>query len=259
MDGCWAHIIGGCGGGWSKEHLPSRGFYTDGPITMGGWGLPDRKVPMSSAGSHILCRNHNQRQPADEEGKRFSDATKQVWGLIRGGTIRKQPLEFHFDGPLLERYILKATIGTLILKGKGSRWFNGAAVAEPPRELVEAAYGIAPLKPPLGLYAIELGVPVTAWVGNFNLLLQFEQSGVIRAARIEYHSFYYLMWMSPDRPPSVEDDEYTLLADTSGREMGKKLAVPHDKVRLTYRQAGNVFDGPNMRAIYHIKWPEGAR
>jgi hypothetical protein len=111
----------------------------------------------------------------------------------------------------------------------------------------------------MGLCAIEFAVPATAWVGIFNLLLQFDKYGVIGAARIECHSFYYLMWLKPDRPPGVVEDEYTLLADTSNKEMGKKLAVPHDKVRLTYRQPGNVFDSPHMRAIYHIKWPEGAR
>jgi hypothetical protein len=68
---CWARCIGACGGGWSKEPLPSLGFFGEGPITIAGWGEPARKIPANRAGSKILCKSHNERQPADNEGKRF--------------------------------------------------------------------------------------------------------------------------------------------------------------------------------------------
>ena len=61
MTRCWASVIGGCKGGWSKEHYLTKGLYRGNVRAVGlPWaeGQPV-DLPISSLAANILCRHHN--------------------------------------------------------------------------------------------------------------------------------------------------------------------------------------------------------
>jgi hypothetical protein len=216
--------------------------------------MPYKTIGIGSAGAKILCGSHNNGlSDADQEGAQFSRAVRQVWPMVAGGTVMSKPLEYHFDGKRLERYFLKSAIGAFV-KARSFRWRGGSAYDDPPCYLVEAAFARAPLAPPMGLYAIEYVEKRPAWLKVFHLMLGTNEKQEIRAARIEAHMLLYVVWLDPDRPPNLKDDEFLILADTSNVTKREMMKVDRDKVRVTYRQPGNVLAGPGMQALFHIKW-----
>lgn len=154
---CWAHGIGGCGGGRSKEHLLSRGLLRSAPVTVSGlaWCETSRTVPESALTSRILCRNHNSELSAVDaagiDAMTSLEKLLQVRGVRRRQRRRQRvPQRYEADGLLLERWMLKTMINLAFEHSTpaGGKW-------TPSIEWVELAFGKRPFSRGCGLYIPE--------------------------------------------------------------------------------------------------------
>jgi hypothetical protein len=103
---CWASILGGCGGGSSREHYISDGIL-DGR-TVNAFGLEwckdaPKTIGIASATAKILCKIHNEAlSPFDAEASKLSQfLTANVWDdPLKTDTIT-------LSGPFIEKWALK--------------------------------------------------------------------------------------------------------------------------------------------------------
>jgi hypothetical protein len=151
---CWAHALGDCGGGRSKEHLISRGLLRSEPVTVSGldWCREPKTIPVSGLAANILCKKHNSSlSPVDAAGiQAMTDLEKflQVRGIRRRKVFRqREPQHYAVEGPLLERWMLKTMINVAFehITPGGARW-------SPPAEWVQLAFGRRSFPARCGLY-----------------------------------------------------------------------------------------------------------
>jgi hypothetical protein len=106
-------------------------------------------ISLESAASKILCRSHNQAlSDCDAEASKLS--------RFMSKNIRDDPLaegSVDLSGRLLERWALKTLFN---FGGQLARGSNAASA--PPKELVEAAFGLAPLPDGAGLYFVSSSI-----------------------------------------------------------------------------------------------------
>lgn len=143
---CYARLLGGCSQ-LSLEHVFTSGV-------MGGSGMisfrghskirDDTPIGIASAATKVLCGNHNGLlSPLDSEAIKLSDALGRFHAASSGR------FTVQVDGRLLERWLMKVTLGYLA-SGEtplGRRYPSTQA-------LVAALFGRAEIPPPLGLYAM---------------------------------------------------------------------------------------------------------
>lgn len=150
MDGkdprrCYAEPLGGCGGGLSREHYFTAAIFGKGGTvrTDGLFNMPDREIPLGSAGAKILCRDHNSSlSPIDEEAKQLSRFIQELHSPSPSPDIRC------VNGPLIERWLIKAACGI---------WAAGHVNGKKVRiteQLLRYLFGIEPIPAPLGLHSL---------------------------------------------------------------------------------------------------------
>ena len=155
---CWASIIGNCDNFQSKEHIVSRGILEDNlsldNLTMvydvGGEGT--RKIGVSSLSSKMLCSRHNnQLSDLDAEAikafRGIREISEMAYGIKPVPTQKTSTLEI--DGLLLERWFLKTTTNILYCPPHNLK--------NPPKELIEIAFGLRKNPPNVGLCMVAHG------------------------------------------------------------------------------------------------------
>lgn len=156
---CWAEVLGGCGGGPSREHMISRSQFDGEMITVQGlpWCKEPKQVGIGSLVAKNLCRDHNTLlSPADAEAHRFKDAL----GELMSKPVL--PVRRWFDARRIEQWLLKTTIN-LALQEAGS----GIDVSE---EIVRRAFALSPTPRSQGFFAVaELRETI-----GYNTAVRFE-------------------------------------------------------------------------------------
>jgi hypothetical protein len=156
---CWANCLGDCDEGMSQEHLVSECLF-DSEVNVKGlpWCKDEqKKVPIRTLTSRILCRYHNGAlSELDSGAKHTLDTLGEAFDLMRvREKIRARSWTIKYfttDMLLLERWCLKTLINInlnhrpgLPIQGDSNR---------PTDELVRVAFGLDRFKPPMGLYMI---------------------------------------------------------------------------------------------------------
>ena len=155
---CWAAILGGCGGGFSGEHLLSKGLFTGKQVQVQGspWrAMVPKSVGVNALTANILCRTHNSMlSTVDDEGIRAFRAIRRFEEImsLRKPLTDATELQHEVYGPMLERWFIKHTINLFVVSKSTNRWSGGSLPRDPPQEIVEAAFGLVNLQSPRGLY-----------------------------------------------------------------------------------------------------------
>lgn len=154
MANCWARGLGGCSGKQSKEHYVSRSLLGESPVTVSGlpWCRQPKTIPVEGFSRNILCTTHNsQLSVLDEAGSHaFTCFSKfmQVRGVRLAERCKQKKVQrYRIDGGKLERWLLKAIIGTAFGHETADR-----GAWQPPLEWVEMAFEKRPFPSQCGLY-----------------------------------------------------------------------------------------------------------
>lgn len=153
MASCWARELGNCSGKQSKEHFVSRSLLGEAPVTVSGlaWCREPKTIPVEGFSSNILCTAHNSQLSAlDVAGSHgFTCFSKfmQVRGVrLKEKSKQKGVQRYRIDGGKLERWLLKAIIGTAFEhETAGGPW-------QPSLKWVEMVFGRRPFPKHCGLY-----------------------------------------------------------------------------------------------------------
>lgn len=165
MRRCWASCLGGCSDKMSGEHIiTSSSFLTDTVKVKGlPWCLDDfKEIGLANLVKNVLCTGHNSRlSEADAAAIQLRKAlcdVAELSELRRRMPPQDWPLKkFTVGGFALERWCLKTLI-TIALDGTVPIGDGDSQQAEPPRALVEIAFGSKQFQPPrTGLYWIGQG------------------------------------------------------------------------------------------------------
>ncbi|MFL5481821.1 MAG: hypothetical protein ACJ8AK_06495 [Gemmatimonadaceae bacterium] len=184
---CWASRLGGCGGKISREHLVTEAFWRTNKISVVGFPwckTTPKEVGTAAIVSKFLCRDHNSAlSPVDEAGARafeeFEAAEKLTESRRRLGSRQWFLHCFGVDASLLERWFLKTAINLALVNDWNIQWALGNDGDRPPRSLVAAAFGQAPIVRPMGLYsAASVGDTIKPLSGLVFMPLIWEGHGL---------------------------------------------------------------------------------
>lgn len=165
MRTCWASCLGDCSDKISGEHIITNGAFLTGAVKVKGlpWCVDEfKEIGLASLVKNVLCTNHNSRlSEADAGAIQLRKALCDVADLSESRK-RKPPQDwpvkkFTVNGFALERWCLKTLI-TIAFNGGITVGDGDAPGGEPPRALVETAFGLRQFQPPrTGLYWIGRG------------------------------------------------------------------------------------------------------
>lgn len=158
---CWAAVLGNCDEVQSREHYFSKSLFPGETIKLRGFAwCPDVDVVIgkASATAKILCGRHNsQLAGLDAVAAHAFNTLREMHRLDNVQSaiqsahwiVRRHRL----DGRRWERWFLKTLLNLACVHSGNLTWKDGRPGINPPPELVEACFGLTPLRPPLGLRA----------------------------------------------------------------------------------------------------------
>jgi len=162
MQTCWAACLGDCSDKISGEHIITDGIFLADSVKVKGlpWCLDDFKtIGLASLVKNVLCTHHNSRlSEADASAIQLRKAVCDLAELSEERRLMP-PLDwpvrrFSVNGFALERWCLKTLI-TIAFHGRFPIGDGDSLPGDPPRALVETAFGLRQLQPPrTGLYLI---------------------------------------------------------------------------------------------------------
>ena len=165
---CWASCLVNCSDQQSREHIVSESLFVDDLVDVTGfpWCRETKRVSVGTLTKKILCRNHNSMlSPVDKGGAEAFKAFREAMGLARvrgalGGRFMNI-VKYRFDGPLLERWLLKTLVNIAYDGDKLIGHSN--AKGKPSDELVRIAFGIDPFPGRAGLsFVVPIGAQFTS-------------------------------------------------------------------------------------------------
>jgi hypothetical protein len=160
MAECWAETLGSCSTKQSREHYVSKSVIGSEYVDVRGlpWCSDEfRRIPAAGFVRSMLCKHHNESlSPLDEAGgEAFHSFCRFVDVIVFRETQRarqrrprqKRLQQYHIEGKMLERWLLKTTINIAYRRPLFSQ-----AQWTPPSEWVEIVFGRRPFPPKAGLY-----------------------------------------------------------------------------------------------------------
>jgi hypothetical protein len=233
--------LGDCSDKLSGEHVITDGVFLVDAVKVKGlsWCLDEFKtIGLASFVKNVLCVNHNSRlSEADEGAIQLRKALCISADLSE--TRRRMPPQdwpvktFSINGIALERWCLKTLI-TIAYGGKTPIGDGDSPPGEPPRILVETAFGLRQFQPPrAGLHwmgdageevRVDEGVVVTTFSSSANRLA---------GARFRFWGLELLLMLNdgPTGPFSFTspDGSQTIQPKTWYRPRGLNMSV-HDRL-----------------------------
>lgn len=242
MDSCWAASIGGCSTKRSREHYVSAALWKGNEIEVVGFPWcrdKPKKVGLGSLTAHILCETHNNELSSlDAAAGVAFDALRRASALAHSRDShpnkRYERVRFGADGPLLERWFLKTALNLGALQSSESCWYaDKTTLAHPGPQLVNLAFGNAPVENPLGLYAAASPGDSIESMDRLEAcpLFYFDQ-GVIGFV-FKFRGFSFLLWLASPGPPS-------------------ELTIPWDRSKKMSTQGLH-------RHLGYIRWTRGTK
>jgi hypothetical protein len=155
MRTCCAACLSNCSDKISGEHVVTKGAFLADTVKVKGlsWCLDDFKtIGLASLVKNVLCTNHNSRlSEADAAAIQLRESLCNSADLLEAR--KRMPPQswsvrrFSVNGFALERWCLKTLI-TIALGGKIPIGDGDSPPGEPPRALVETAFGLRQFHPP---------------------------------------------------------------------------------------------------------------
>ena len=248
---CYAAQLGGCSGSLNLEHFVSKNllktFEEDGRLRVVGYphgrnaGPPWLSVESFSA--KVLCESHNGRlSELDAEGGRFLAAFFDAHtGLLNEEVHSDQTIEF--DGPLVERWMLKLACG-LLASGQAGIGATRMEKTTPPVEFLQVLFGMDTLPEAWGLYtrptaSSGLLVEKTLEIAPLFLSVTPKELYRIVGVKMEHYAFTTLFALTqPDESfikSYLEDafhhpEFFTLKSPRTGRSVTIVVNWPEPKI-----------------------------
>jgi hypothetical protein len=156
---CYATQLGDCSGSLNREHFVSKHllkeFEEAGKIQVTGYlhGNDAGQFVMSveSMSAKVLCESHNSRlSKVDTEGGRFLSAFFAAHNGLLAETVTTDQT-YEFDGPIIERWMLKAACG-LLASGQAGVGTERIERTSPPLEFLKVLFGLETFPSDWGLY-----------------------------------------------------------------------------------------------------------
>jgi hypothetical protein len=218
MQECWAHVLGGCNGGISGEHIITESLFSGDIIGVHGmpWCREGHKfIGKAAYTANILCRKHNSDlSPVDDAGTNAFAAFRMMAtiyanrsGMLKYGVWcgRFDVIEQRVDGKGLERWLLKTLINMEMASKEGLSIGPNAAAESVDPELVEIAFGLQAFRGRAGLYFaafdnetvdLEERVQYTSWIRDT------EASSFVGAGAFSFFGFRFFFCLEPGGFPN---------------------------------------------------------
>ena len=219
MPKCWARILGDCAGPITKEHIVTERVFPEKTVTVRGlpWCREEYKtISIVNYKASILCEKHNNAlSPVDDAGILFADRLR---GMVkihreRSSLISRagwsQPFyvyDYSFNGPLLERWFLKTLINYEMVGKQHIPIGPKGTVGEPPKELVEVAFGRQKFDAPTGLYLIARRGDVLGFddrIHYTSLIAMSDDREFIGGGRFNFHGLELALFLGGQKIPRV--------------------------------------------------------
>lgn len=246
---CWAETLGDCSAKLSREHIVSRSLFIGDTVRVEGLSwcrTGPKEVGLASLTAKILCERHNSELSAvDAAGAKAFDTLRQVDVVTekrrRLGLWKWRVREYRIDGPLLERWLLKALIN---LCYKGEHPIGAPAVARglPHPALVKIVFGQSQFAGRAGLYfAVHAGQQVSTdeTVGFAPLI---KDSAYIAGGCFWFRGYRLLLYLEPAGPP----ERLTGIV-VNGEDLGNSQLNYHNR-RIDFLQ------GRHVSQVVHVDW-----
>ncbi len=220
---CWAHMLGGCSGRLSREHLISASLFPDSTsinVTGFSWcGGGTKTIGLSNLTSKILCTTHNSLlSPLDAAaGAAFRALSDSA--LLANSRLSVKPSKFkirhfHINGPLLERWLLKTLINLCyesgLLIGRDGR--NAGVPAE---NLVRICFEKEPFPGKSGLYlAARKGGHITSGPEVRFAPLIYDETHVLGGF---FHFRGFLLFISLIEEPLPSNFDWVIGTDSNSQ------------------------------------------
>lgn len=232
----------------SLEHPVSAGIFKSRGVTLVGWGKPARTVGINSFGIKTLCKGHNERlSVVDDAGILLMRSLEKASALLDTTTIRKDPVRFHMNGRMLERWFLKSMVNLFIRDMRDWHWPGGNAPNDPPLHIVRAVYGMESIPYPNGLYDLNIPGRATTDETSVGLMGMADREGTFIGGRFDFRNLLYIFWLGQKTPLP---GPYTSPVMFDGRT--KNIA-------LTYHNRAGLFQGQHAKCEFLFDWPGPSR
>ena len=226
---CYASVIGECSDTQSDEHYVSQGLFKNKFITVEGqkWAEKPKEVSKSKIGLPILCTNHNTLlSPIDvygikifriledcviKQNKRFNLPRSSLWKKDR----------YLIKGIEFEKWMIKAAIGVTFEDPENKWHLENSELLNPPREIVEALFGIKKLRNPMGLYGIFAPndtLEIEDRIGLTTLL--HPQTKRYIGSLVNFRHFHFLIYLTDEKV-----SEHNFISP-SGIRFGRDSTLP---------------------------------
>ena len=150
---CWAESLGHCEGKMSREHIFSDSILKEFPsISVGGFHWCREEPQVISRKSFVvkrLCRKHNSALSSADHA-----ALTLFRNLKNSALPNREELNENVNGNDLEQWFIKTAINVLTTEPDPPQWETVHHSTQPPLGLVQKAFGIVPLRAPMGLYLL---------------------------------------------------------------------------------------------------------
>ena len=157
--GCYGAPLGDCSGPLNREHFVSKHLLKQleegGVLQVTGYphghNVGTLLMSAESMSAKVLCESHNRRlSNVDTEGGRFLLAFFSAHVGLLEEKLTTDIMNV-FDGPLIERWMLKYGCG-LLASGQAGVGMERVHRTHPPLEFLRALYGLEALPDEWGLY-----------------------------------------------------------------------------------------------------------
>jgi hypothetical protein len=154
MTTCWARELGDCSVKQSKEHPLSRSLLGKAPVTVSGlaWCMEPKAISVEGFGGNILCTAHNSQLSTLDDAGSHAFTCFGKFMQVRGVRLEERRKQrgvqgYRIDGGKLERWLLKAIIGTAFEHKTADH-----GTWQPSLKWVEMVFGRRPFPARCGLY-----------------------------------------------------------------------------------------------------------
>jgi hypothetical protein len=248
--GCYAAPLGDCSGSLNREHFISKNllkeFEEAGRLKVRGFPHGNEAghllMSVESLSAKVLCEGHNSRlSDVDREGGRFLTAFFAAHSGLLDRTFIEDQL-FVFDGPLIERWMLKYACG-LIASGQAGVRTERIERTLPPLEFLQALFGLDTFPDNWGLYTrptSPVGVSREKSLA-IGLYLPLQASGTrhVAGVKMEHYGFTSILALKTPQKPlagtdldgAVHHPEFFKFAyATTGRSVTIEVNWPGPKI-----------------------------
>jgi hypothetical protein len=213
---CWASALGGCDT-TSREHLISEGMWDEPAIYVVGFEwckTQPLEVGLAGVNAKILCRKHNsQLSPVDQGGinafRAIKAQAREIDERLMQSTAGWDIRTIRVSGALVERWLLKTLINIALRKGPNSVWPGGSNGV--PVELVDAAFGVQPLRRPLGLYVPASKGDRVDLQDRIEIATLLSDKGSLVGAEFSFAGLKMVLAISNDIPDRIVSQEVSAL------------------------------------------------